>query len=413
MIKRCELCGADISLSIDAYHSELTDTYICDDCIRKCRKASLQLEQEREAKEYRETKQHRAVKKMMPPVRMKEELDKTIIGQERAKIVISTAVYNHYKRQQIESQVKLSKNNILLIGPTGCGKTLIVQTVAELLNVPFAVADCNSFTEAGYVGEDVESVLTKLLRAADGSIEEAEHGIVFLDEIDKLASFRLSSGSSRDVSGEGVQQALLKMIEGTVATVPKFGTRKTPNAKSIQMNTENILFICGGAFVGLEKIINKRIMTANTGIGFGATVEKQKEKSVSEAFRNVSTEDLEKFGMIPELLGRIPVVVALEELDTDAMLDILTKPENSLVRQYEEIFRYDGIELEFEPEVLQEIAQETIKRKTGARGLSSIMEELLQDAMFRLPSEPDVEKCIVKKGGELEIVRTEEEQLAF
>ena len=288
-------------------------------------------------------------------------------------------------------------------------KTLLAQTVAKMLDLPFAIADCTSLTEAGYVGDDVETILTKLLRSADGNVEKAERGIIFLDEIDKIAKSGGSSGAAKDPAGEGVQQALLKLVEGTIANVPVNGGRRNPNEKYVHVNTENILFICGGAFPGLEEIINKRT-AKDTSIGFGANVDKGKEKSISEALSQVETDDLVKYGLIPEIIGRLPVIVSLNELDEEAMVKILTEPKDCIVNQYKEFFKYDGIELEFTPDALKDIAKETIKRKTGARGLRGILEGILKDSMFNLPDEDDVEKCIVEKGGKVNVVRKQAEK---
>lgn len=396
MEKICSVCGKEMNTGIKM---KSLDLCLCENCINLFYK-TIHPQKSKD-------KSHRQL--TMTPAEIKEELDKNIIGQEDAKIAISIAVYNHYKRMHIKSEIKLSKSNVLLIGPTGSGKTLIAQTVAELLDVPFAIADCTSLTEAGYVGDDVETILTKLLGAADGDIDKAEKGIIFLDEIDKIASSRVGANLTKDPSGQGVQQALLKLIEGTVANVPVNGRRKNPNEKMVEMNTENILFICGGAFQGLEDIINKRTSNTDKSIGFGANVAKAKEKSLSEAFKEVTTEDLIKYGFIPEFIGRLPVVVTLEELTNEAMVDILTKPKNSLVNQYKEIFKYDGVKLEFTDEALKEIAGETMKRKTGARGLRGIMEEILKEAMFKIPSEPYVKKCIVQKNGKVTLERSNKE----
>lgn len=403
MSRVCQFCEKILSPNDIGCVSQVNGELICEKCIKRCNQMILS-----------RGKAEKANKKMkkMVPMEIKSELDKHIIGQDGAKVSIAIAVYNHYKRMNIKSDVKIAKSNVLLLGPTGSGKTLIAQTVAKLLDVPFAIADCTSLTEAGYVGEDVENVLYKLLNAADGDVSKAEKGIVFLDEIDKIACSRLGANLSKDPSGEGVQQALLKLIEGTVANVSSSGGRKNPNDKFIEINTENILFICGGAFQGLESIINKRVQTKTTSIGFGANVEKEKEKTVGEAFKEVSTEDLIEFGLIPELIGRLPIVVSLDELTEDAMVEILTKPKNSLVNQYKEIFKYDGVDLDFTTESLRDIARETMKRKTGARGLRGILEEILKQSMFTIPSDGDVVKCIVKEGGKIDLIRKEGQKTA-
>lgn len=403
MSRVCQFCEKILSPNDIGCVSQVNGELICEKCIKRCNQMILSRGKAEKA--------NKKIKKMVPK-EIKAELDKYIIGQDEAKVSIAIAVYNHYKRMNIKSDVKIAKSNVLLLGPTGSGKTLIAQTVAKLLDVPFAIADCTSLTEAGYVGEDVENVLYKLLNAADGDVSKAEKGIVFLDEIDKIACSRLGANLSKDPSGEGVQQALLKLIEGTVANVSSSGGRKNPNDKFIEINTENILFICGGAFQGLESIINKRVQTKTTSIGFGANVEKEKEKTVGEAFKEVSTEDLIEFGLIPELIGRLPIVVSLDELTEDAMVEILTKPKNSLVNQYKEIFKYDGVDLDFTTESLRDIARETMKRKTGARGLRGILEEILKQSMFTIPSDGDVVKCIVKEGGKIDLIRKEGQKTA-
>ena len=403
MSRVCQFCEKILNPNDIGCVSQINGELICEKCIKRCNQMILSRGKAEKA--------NKKIKKMVP-MEIKSELDKHIIGQEDAKVSIAIAVYNHYKRMNIKSDVKIAKSNVLLLGPTGSGKTLIAQTVAKLLDVPFAIADCTSLTEAGYVGEDVENVLYKLLNAADGDVSKAEKGIVFLDEIDKIACSRLGANLSKDPSGEGVQQALLKLIEGTVANVSSSGGRKNPNDKFIEINTENILFICGGAFHGLESIINKRVQTKTTSIGFGANVEKEKEKTVGEAFKEVSTEDLIEFGLIPELIGRLPIVVSLDELTEDAMVEILTKPKNSLVNQYKEIFKYDGVDLDFTTESLRDIARETMKRKTGARGLRGILEEILKESMFTIPSDGNVVKCIVKEGGKIDLIRKESQKTA-
>ena len=397
----CNFCGEEIIKPKRAYRSSLNGCLICEECVKILY-----------GKTYKNIENISANKKgrRMTPREMKHELDKYIIGQDDAKIAMSIAVYNHYKRMDIDSDVKINKSNILLMGPTGSGKTLLAQTIAKMLDVPFAIADCTSLTEAGYVGDDVENVILKLIQAADGDVNKAEHGIIFLDEVDKIAKSNVGASLTKDPSGEGVQQALLKLIEGTTANVAQSGGRKNPNERCIPVNTENILFICGGAFPGMEEIVNKRTATKNTSIGFGSNVEKEKEKEIGEALRLVTTEDLVQYGFIPEFIGRVPVVVSLDELDEEAMVKILTEPKDCIVNQYKEIFKYDGVELEFTPEALKEIAKETIKKKTGARGLRGILERILKEAMFNIPSEDNIEKCIVSKGGKVDLVRRKEKQ---
>ena len=397
----CNFCGEEIIKPKRAYRSSLNGCLICEECVKILY-----------GKTYKNIENISANKKgrRMTPREMKHELDKYIIGQDDAKIAMSIAVYNHYKRMDIDSDVKINKSNILLMGPTGSGKTLLAQTIAKMLDVPFAIADCTSLTEAGYVGDDVENVVLKLIQAADGDVNKAEHGIIFLDEVDKIAKSNVGASLTKDPSGEGVQQALLKLIEGTTANVAQSGGRKNPNERCIPVNTENILFICGGAFPGMEEIVNKRTATKKTAIGFGSNVEKEKEKEIGEALKLVTTEDLVQYGFIPEFIGRVPVVVSLDELDEEAMMKILTEPKDCIVNQYKEIFKYDGVELEFTPEALKEIAKETIKKKTGARGLRGILERILKEAMFNIPSEDNIEKCIVLKGGKVDLVRRKEKQ---
>lgn len=394
----CNFCGIKPKR---AYRSSLNGCIICEECVKILY-----------GKTYKNIENISANKKgrRMTPREMKHELDKYIIGQDDAKIAMSIAVYNHYKRMDIDSDVKINKSNILLMGPTGSGKTLLAQTIAKMLDVPFAIADCTSLTEAGYVGDDVENVVLKLIQAADGDVNKAEHGIIFLDEVDKIAKSNVGASLTKDPSGEGVQQALLKLIEGTTANVVQSGGRKNPNERCIPVNTENILFICGGAFPGMEEIVNKRTATKNTAIGFGSNVGKEKEKEIGEALKLVTTEDLVQYGFIPEFIGRVPVVVSLDELDEEAMMKILTEPKDCIVNQYKEIFKYDGVELEFTPEALKEIVKETIKKKTGARGLRGILERILKEAMFNIPSEDNIEKCIVSKGGKVDLVRRKEKQ---
>ena len=380
--------------------------YICNECIKLCGEIIEDEEKEQAA----ETE---GVKEFMVPKQIKEQLDSYVIEQDRAKKVLSVAVYNHYKRlashlEKTREDIEIQKSNILIIGPTGCGKTLLAQTLARFLDVPFAIADATALTEAGYVGEDVENIVLSLVQNADYDIEKAQKGIIYIDEIDKISQRGDNPSITRDVSGEGVQQALLKIIEGTIASIPPKGGRKHPQQDYVKVDTSNILFVCGGTFTGLEKVVERRLTQKS--MGFGAKIADKKDINIGELLEQVKPEDLIKFGLIPEFLGRLPIITSIGELNENSLVKILTEPNNALVKQYQELFRVEGVELRYTDEALEAMAKEAVARKSGARGLRAIMEETMLDIMYEIPSKKDVVECVV---GEEVVLKNEDPILLY